>query len=303
MSKWRTITILFAIAASVAIGVTPSILQFLAEHQLIRLQQSGVKVQADGVSGFLFGVSAKSIEGWVTIPQQGPRLAGLPVQLRAESVQVSAGIRSILPQTFVHLTGAFYGGTLDTSVSRLVTRPTFSGTVHGVDVSLHPQLRALGFEQGLVDLAALEHPVSGTWTNTSNYTLKIRELVLRPPPTIANVTRITELRDGTVELSASVNQDGALTTESCTFDSSLASGTFSATATLRSPSDITNISGSLQVNLDRQDSDKLAPWLPILTNQAVSSESVRFVCHFRSTACSSSGALRLGSGCIRASCS
>lgn len=303
MSKWRSISIIFAVTVGVAVGVTPSILQFLAEHQLIRLKQAGVKVQADGVAGFLVGVSAKSIEGWVALPKLGPELPGVPIQLRAESVKLSAGVRSFLPATFARLTAAFYGGTVDTTVAALIAGPTVSATVQAVDLSLHPQLRALGFEQGLVDLTALDHALNGTGTKPAHYTLKIRELAFQPPPTIANVTRISSLRDGTLQLSASVKPEGGLSIESCTFDSSLASGTFSATATLRSPREIKNVSGSLQVNLDRPDSSKLAVWLPMLTNQAVSSESARFVCHFRSVSCSSSDAIRLGTACIKASCS
>jgi hypothetical protein len=309
MSKRKSIGLLLIVALAVTLGVTPSILRFVAESGLIQLKHRGIRIQADGINGFLFGVSAQNVEGWVTIKGSKPKscdwclqVPDFPVQLRAESVKASGGIRLFLPQPFAKLTGILYGGAIDVVVANLFSNPIASGTVNRLDLSLHPQLRALGIEQGIVDVTATNHPISAKWESEARYTLRIQDVELAPPRAVTRLTGISRLQQGQIDLSATITPSGALTIETGSFDSSLASGKLNGTATLLPSGALSNINCKLELNLNRQDSNKVATWLPMLTNQAVSSQSERVLCTFRSASCSLDGVARLGSVCIRASC-
>jgi hypothetical protein len=302
MSKGRILAIVLISVGCVAVGVAPSVLQFFAQREISRLQRAGFRIQAEGIEGFIFGVGAKRIDSWIALPIGAAGISAVPLQIQVDDVSTSAYFQPLFLQTSVRIKGSLYGGALNATLLNLLGAPLLSGTANRVDLSIHPQLRALGIDSGVVNLTTTNHPIKGVWRAEAEYTLSITEFDLRPPRPIQTISGISQLRKGQVDLKAKIKPEGALSIESASFDSSLASGSLTGSATIQPSGHLLNVNANLRVNLDRPDSSKLKVWLPLLTNQEISSEANNFTCQIRSVACGSGAALRLGSSCLRASC-
>jgi hypothetical protein len=302
MSKGRILALVFITIACVAVGIAPSILQLLAQREISRLQREGVRIQAEGLEGFLFGVAAKRIDSWIAVPVGAAGISAVPLQIQVDDVSTSAHINPFFFQTSARLNGSLYGGTISATLFNLLGTRLLSGTASRVDLSIHPQLRALGIDSGVVDLATVNHPIQGIWRAESEYTLRISEFDLRPPRPIQTLSGISQLSDGRTEVRAKIKPEGALSIESASFDSSLASGSLKGSATIRPSGELQNVSATVKVNLDRPDSAKLKVWLPLLSNQEVSSEASNFTCQIRTVGCGVGGTVRFGSSCLKASC-
>jgi len=302
MSKRRVLIVIVIILASVVIGLVPSALQLVAERELIKIKERGVRVQVQGITGFLVGVSAVSAEGWLELPLAKGAVRSFPVQLTAENVAVSLQPRLNPFRTSVKLSAAAYGGTLGANLTDLFATPHVSATIDGLDIGLHPQLRAIGIEQGSIRLSLTDHPLRPVWERDATYALDLTNLDLLPPSSIQQISGVSRLENGQASLRATIRKGGGLTIDSGTFDSSLASGTLLGTAGITPKGELVNVNATVRVNLDRDGSPKLAAWLPIITNQAVSNDAKSFVCNFRTTTCGSSGSIRAGASCLRATC-
>jgi|GEM_PF-2775037 len=302
MSKRRFIIALLVVAVSVAIGLVPSILQFVAERELIKLKDRGIRVQVQGVSGFLIGVSATSAEVWVEIPVRSGAIRSFPLQVSVENASVSLRPRLNPLQTAAEFSAAAYSGSVGVTLTNLLASPRITANVEGLDIGLHPQLRALGIEQGALSVQVTEHPLGPVWESDATYALEIKDLSVLPSSSIQQISGVSRLEGGKASLKATIKKGGNLKIDSGSFDSSLASGTLLGSAVIDPKGDITNINGTIRVNLDRDGSSKLAAWLPILTNQTVSSEASSFVCSFRSATCGSSGTIKVGTTCLRSTC-
>lgn len=302
MLKRPVIIALVVIAASVAVGLVPSLLQLVAERELIKLKERGIRVQVQGIAGFLLGLSATSAEGWAEIPIRSGAIRSFPLQLSVENLIASVRPKLNPFRTSVELSAAAYSGTLGASLSNLSGIPRITATIKGVEIGLHPQLRALGVERGQLDLAVAEHPLQPVWEEEAAYALEIKNVDLLPPSSVQQISGIARLTASRTTVQATIKKGGSLVINSGTFDSSLASGTLQGSAAIDSKGALYNINGTLRVNLDRDESPRLAAWLPLLTNQAVPSDAKNFVCNFRSTGCGTAGVIRIGSFCLRSAC-
>jgi hypothetical protein len=302
MSKRSIILVLVIILASVAIGLVPSVLQLVAERGLIKIRERGVRVQVHGIAGFLIGVSADSAEGWAEVPLKNGAIRSFPVQITVENAAISLRPRLNPFHSSVELSAAAYGGKLGATLTELFATPHISAQIDGLDIGLHPQLRALGMEQGSIRLSLTDHPLRPVWERDATYALDLKNVDLLPPSSIQQISGVSRLENGQASLRATIRRGGGLTIDSGTFDSSLASGTLLGSAGITTGGELTSVNATVRVNLDRDGSPKLAAWLPIITNQAVSSDAKSFVCNFRSANCGSSGSIRVGAGCLRATC-
>lgn len=302
MSKRRIIIALVAVVISVTVGLIPAALQFVAERELIKLKDRGLRVQVQGISGFLIGLSVTGAEGWVEIPLRTGAVRSFPLQLIVENSSVSLKPKLNPFRTAVEVFAEAYGGSIGATINNVFTSPLVSARVERLDISLHPQLRALGIEQGLINLQVTEHPLLPMWERDATYALEMEGLDLLPPRSIQQLSGVSRLDKGKASLRATINKGGNLKIDLGLFDSSLASGTLLGSAVIDSKGMVTNINVTIRVNLDRDGSSKLAAWLPILTHQAVSSDVRSFVCNFKSASCSSGGAIKIGTTCLRSAC-
>jgi hypothetical protein len=300
MSARRIILVTLIIVVGVGIGITPSVIQFFAERELLRLQQRGVRIQAEGLSGFVVGLEAKQVESWIPIRVNGAGVGAIPLQLRAEDLRVSAGLNPL--SLHMRAQAAIYGGTAHATVTNLFSAPKVAATAQRVDLAIHPQLRALGVEFGTVEATINNHPVEGVWNDEALYSISLDNLELLAPVWLQNYGGISEIRHGRATLQATVQQGGQLTLHSSNFDCSLGSGALQGTALLKAGGDIDSINGSIRVNLDRPDSDKVARWLPLIAGSGMTSDATSFICAIRSAKCGAPGTLPVGKGCVTVTC-
>jgi hypothetical protein len=300
MSARRIILIILIIVVGVSIGITPSAIQFFAERELFRLQQRGVRIQAEGVSGFVVGLEAKQVESWIPIRVNGAGVGAIPVQLRAEDIRVSAALNPLALQMRAQAT--IYGGTAHATVTNLFSAAKIAGSAQRIDLAVHPQLRAFGVESGTIEASINGHPVEGVWNDEASYSISLDNLELLAPVWLQTFGGISQIRKGRATLQATVKKGGHLILQSSNFDCSLGSGALQGTALLKPGGDIDSIDGSIRVNLDRPDSDKVARWLPLMVGSGITSDAKSFICAIRSAQCGASGSQRVGKGCVNVTC-
>jgi len=268
----------------------------------VRRQHSGVKLQADGISGFLFGIAAKQLESWLQIKAGGVGVSAIPIQLRAEDIRISAGFSPFALQLRVHAEAVIYAGRATATIINFFSGPKVEANLQQIDLSIHPQLRAFGVESGIIDATIRNHPLEGPWSQEAMYHISVDNLELLAPAWLQTIAGISQIRSGRVTLKATVKPGGQLALQSSSFDCSLGSGTLQGTALLKSYDDIEDINASVRFRLDRPDSDKVGRWLPVIIGQGIASETASFICSMRSIGCGAAGAQRFGKGCIAASC-
>jgi hypothetical protein len=300
MSARRILIIALISVIAVVIGITPSALQFFAEREIIRLQQSGVRLHVEGISGFLVGVTAKQLESWIPVAVGGA--STIPLQIRAEDVTISTGFRPFKLQLTTQAKAAIYGGIAEATITSRFSGPKIAGSASKIDLSLHPQLRALGIESGIIDVTFSNHPLDGIWSDEAAYWFSLDSLELLPPAWLQTMGGVSQVRNGRASIRATIKQDGRLTIQSSSFDCSLASGALEGTATVKPRGELDNLNAIIRVNLNRPDSDKIARWLPIITGSQIASDTTSFVCKLRSTGCGAAKSLPFGRGCISFSC-
>jgi hypothetical protein len=301
MSKRKIL--LFGLSAFVLIllGITPAILQFAGEQSLIKLRERGVKVNAEGINGFLFGIGAESIEGWIPVSsQRGPTL---PIQVRVDNFTGRILVPLLppgLPKT--ELRATVYGGEVTAETPLLSGSKRISLDARKVDLSLHPQLRALGIEDGKLSINFKDHPSDLKWVSKTSYHIELESLRFSPPSSIRSLIAVNEISDGSIRADISAAPSGEISIDSAEFDSSIATGKISGTAQMGPRGELVVSKGIIKVDLNRPDSAKLSTWLPLITNRRVSSEAQSFSCSFRATSCEEASDARIGSSCLKAIC-
>lgn len=302
MATRRIIIIASCVLVGVLVGITPSALQFFAERQLLQLQHRGVRLRADGISGFLLGVAAAQVEGWLTIATSRSGVSTIPLQLRAEDVRISAGFSPLNLQLRAHAEATIYAGRARATIAKLFSGQKVEAALQRVDLSIHPQLRAFGLESGIIDATMHNHPLDGDWSQEATYSISLDHLELLAPAWLQAVSGISQVSGGQAVLRATVKQGGRLSLQSSNFDCSLGSGTLQGTALLKGDGEIENINASVRFRLDRPDSDKVGRWLPVIVGSGSSGDATSFMCSVRSTKCGTAGAQRIGKGCVAVTC-
>jgi hypothetical protein len=301
MSKRRFLLLGFLAAGLVSIGITPAILQFAGEQALIKAREQGVKVSAEGIKGFILGIEADSLEGW--LPVSSTRGPSLPMQVKAE--QLSARIRiPLLPPGLpvTEFRANMYGGAVSATTPLLAGFKRLSLEASKIDLSLHPQLRALGVEDGKLTIKFQDHPGDLKWTAKTPYHIELESLRFSPPIQIRSFIALNEISDGSLRADISAAPSGDISIDSAEFDSSLAAGKFSGTARIAANGELVISQALLKVELNRPDSPKLATWLPLITNRRVSPEAQSFSCSLKAASCEEARDVQIGRSCLKATC-
>ena len=284
----------------------PSFLQYFAQRELLKLHSSGIKLKVNGLIGKRVGLGAESVEGWLAIPVRNKTpVSNVPVNYRFEDIEVLARIPLLTPwKPGVTVNARAYGGRIDAVASDLTAAPTLSAEISQVNLSLHPQLRALGFDSGLLSALVKNHPLSLNQVSTSEYSVRVEQVELALPSSISDLIKISALSQGKLSCNLSLAPSGSFALPTCEFSSSAAKLTLSGRGTLIKMQSIDQFSGTLNVNLLGEDGAKLSQWMPILTNQRVRSVDSNFSCSLQIGACGSLSSFdfRIGPRCGRAVC-
>ena len=286
--------------------LVPSIIQFMAHRYLLLLQDRGIRIEASGMQGLRFGISAESIQAWVPVPLATAPKRSFPLVIELHQAQGRLRIPLLTPWRLkAALSAQGYGGGISGEVAQLFSRPTIDIDIAQLALGEHPQLSAVGIESGTVSLEVRGHPMQPILPTNASYKISARDLEIRPPPIVQNLARISTVSGGALEGSATIESSGRFNIPSCSFRSSLGDVGLSARGTLTETLGLDTLSGTLRVNLSGSDSDKLAQWIPVLTQQQVAAATKSFTCALRSADCQGGQGLqvRLGARCVRLACS
>jgi hypothetical protein len=287
--------------------LAPSVFQFLVQRALIDAQQKGLRIDAQGISGLRFGIAADEIQAWIPVPIRRGHVKEFPVLVEMKDVRGRMTFPVLTPwRVGALLTAESYKGAVSAKVSAPFAAPRLNLAIEHFSLSEHPQLSALGVESGSLSLAITGLPLKPTLPDKASYQVKATDLTVRAPPIIQSLARIDYIRDATLEAVAVVESSGKFSLSKSSLRSSLGEVTLSAQGKLSQTLTLEDLSGSLAVRLSGADSDKLAPWIPVITQQQVDASAKSFTCAIRSAACQRGGAgleLRIGPRCIRVSCS
>ena len=301
LSIWVTILLL-----------APSLIQLAANHYLPTIQDElerrGVRLSVVNISGHLLGVSADSVELWFSIPA-GPR--GLRIPAVVELQDVSATLEpSLSPR--VRLRSKAYDGSVDLSLQALSSGPRLQGNLRGIDLGAHPQLHALGLTKAVATLEIQDMPFELNPGSSARAELtvtegsfslspKLIELVGDAAQQVANLIKIDQVSNLNLRL-AEVIEQGAFSVRPIQLESSLAAVEGQVKGNFDSGRGEPTLGGNLRVKLT-EESNSLRGWLPLLSENSVTSDASSFTVRFSSTSCVSASVpiARMGRLCIRGS--
>lgn len=284
-------------------ALTPSVMHFIGQEAINGLLEKGIRMRVDGLAGSRIGLTAEAIEGWFSLPLDGNRMV-VPVSLKAEQADVSLKVPIVTPWApRLDFLAQSYGGIVAGNLSNIAAIPQLNLTIQGVNISLHPQARAFGVEQGVLDARLDNHPLEGVPGDEARYSLDVHDLTVTLPKMLSQLAKVTSLSDGEISARGSLKSNGRFTLEPCTFQSSLGNISITASGTLQGRL-IKDLWGKANVDLSTEDGAVIRPWLSLVipASRVPADGPVR--CDFRSAPCAGLQAnqLRLGGLCIRLEC-
>lgn len=278
----------------------PPLMVVVAERYIGELQRRGIKISVDNLSGHLTGVSTSRASVWLAVPLQGSK-AAIPVTLELARVKVSLGFSSSPFQApVVRFSATMYGGDVAGSVTRVWGSPSLDLQVRDVDLSQHPQLRPAGLQAGLIS-ARIEHlPLGTTSPQTTSLWVSLKNGSFAAPPTVSNLLNISALSDTNFETSAVLRDNGLFNFGPVTLDSSLVKVTGDGRGRLGMTKNLIQLSSLFHVQLVGPDAERVAQWLPLLTDSQLDSSHTSFSFALQDSLCTSKSLVfRVGSTCLK----
>jgi hypothetical protein len=307
----RLLIILITLGVSVVL-LAPAIVQLVARHYIndarAQLEKQGIRLSVTGITGQLLGVTASSIDLWLPV-RVGTRGAGFPIGLEFHDVSVSL-LPSLRPR--VRVTGEAYGGKFDLILSDLrnSTGQTLQAQLDSIDLGTHPQLNALGLSKALTSLTLEDARVPFDQHTGARASLKIKDASFSFSPRLIeliggefqqvfSLLRIDEITEARIQVEGST-ENGAFFLRPIELSSSLGDVSGQARGTFDNGRGQPSLTASLRVDLSNGTS-KLQSWLPLLSQNTLSSETTRFTTNVSSTSCANASVptLRLGRLCLR----
>jgi hypothetical protein len=281
----RKFIIASSIAAALVVwGLIPAVIQFVAQRELLRLQTEGLRLKVTELSGARIGFSAESIEGWASIPTSGR--GTFPISYRLDHVSTRLSFPLTHPWSpDATLTATAYAGAIDAEVGDILGSQTISGTLAGLELSQHPQLQAFGVERGALRASVINHPLTPFITTPASYSIELKGLSVLLPPMVRDIIKITSIQDGQLTGQASLQTDGRFTLSSWNLSSSVGKASLTGQGKLARLQSLEELSGRVRVNLSGPDGERIAPWLPLISNQRVQSSQRSFGCTFQVLPC------------------
>jgi hypothetical protein len=182
--------------------------------------------------------------------------------------------------------------------------PSVNIQVSKLNMSLHPQLRALGFDSGELSLVVENHPLNTSSSTPSEYQVTVDQMAFTPPPAVRELVKISTIENGKLSARLTIQPTGRFVLSSCSLTSSLAQANLTGRGALIDMKSLDEFVGTMQVTLLGEDGAKLAQWLPLLTNQRLQGTDRNFSCALQIRACESLPGFdfRVGQRCGKATC-
>lgn len=301
MRKSRVLVIALAALSAVAF-TTPRLMTWLTERYILQLQQRGIKLSVDDLSGHLVGVAAARVNVWLPIHlhYEGSKMA-IPVSLALDHVRVSLGVStSPLQIPAIRLSATAYGGTIAGTVSNIWDSPSVDLNLREVDLSQHPQLRPAGLESGVLSARLEKLPLDAHKLQTTTLWVSVKDGSFAAPDWIASRVNISSVQDASFETTAVVRENGLFSVGPLTLDSSLLKITGEGRGRLGATRSLLQLSSLFRVQLVGADGERAAQWLPLLTNSELDASDTSFSCAIQDSLCTSKAPLlRLGSTCLK----
>jgi hypothetical protein len=311
MRPRRLILILITLGVTVFF-LTPAIVQLAARHYIngaqTQLEKQGIKLSVSGIAGHRLGVTATSIDVWLPI-KVGSRGARFPIGLEFRDVTASL-LPSLSPR--VRVTGEAYGGKFDITISdlRKSTGPTLQAQIDRIDLGAHPQLNALGLSKAVASLTLEDTRIPFDQQPAARASLKINDASFSLSPRllelmsgefqqVVSLLKIEEITEASIRMDGST-ENGAFSLRPIELSSSLGAVSGQARGTFDNGRGEPSLTASLRVDLSNGTS-QLQNWLPLLSQNTLSSETKRFTTNVSSTSCANASVptLRLGRLCLR----
>jgi len=311
MRSRRLLLIALSIGATILL-LAPSLIQLAANHYLPRLQDElerrGVRLSVVNISGHLFGVSADSVEVWFSIPA-GPRGQRIPAVLELQNASASLE-PSLTPR--IRLRSKAYNGSVDLSIGALTSAPRLQGNLREIDLGAHPQLHALGLTRAVATLEIQDIPFSINPGSSARAELnvsegsfslspKLLELIGDAAQQVASLIKIDHVSNLNLRL-LGVMEEGAFSVRPIKLDSSLAAAEGQLKGNFDNGRGEPTLGGTMRVKLT-EESNTLRGWLPLLSENTVTSDASSFTVRFSSTSCVNASVpiARMGRLCVRGS--
>lgn len=308
MSRLKIIISVVAIVGGAAWLLFPPLAHYMAQELVFDAQKRGLKFRVDGLEGRRFGIAAEGAEGWfsVSLPDGTDRPARrkLPISISAENLQLSARIPLLRPWGVgARFSATAYGGSIEGIVDDVPSSPVLSGTVRGVDLSQHPQLRALGVASGGVNIDVEQLPVGSTIPKDARYLVEVAGLRVELPPMVAVLAKLESVSDIRVKIQGALKTTGRFNISEGAVVGSFGRASVTAQGRLQEL-ELRELAGSVDIELSGQDGEALRPWASLLSNASGSDAGVVH-CAFKSGSCTATAPFlfNLGSLCVLASCS
>jgi hypothetical protein len=284
---------LFVLLALVA-ALTPSVLQFFAQRQITALQAQGHRFKVRDLQGHFIGLSASSVEGSIPLRIDNGRRA-VPVSVELSDVDVRVGWS--LPPS-IYLRAMAYDGIIEVAAPILTRSPSLSFTVTNLDLSQHPQMRPAGLTSGRLTISGSNISLDPKARLASDLSVNLQELGVETLPIVAQFTKINVIRDGSLQAEVHTKEDGSVTVDPISVNSSLGGARGRASGILPSPGTPITFNANIRFQLSEDEGAQLSNWLPIITNNAIDSSRRAFSLQVRSVPCSGPFSARAGDICV-----
>ena len=308
MGKLRIPFIIFGVVGVVFWLLFPPLAHYLAQELVFDAQKRGVKLRVDGLEGRRFGIAAEGAEGWlaVSLPDGTDRRARrkVPISISAENLQVLARIPLLRPWGVgAQFSATAYGGSIQGIVDDVSSSPALSGTIRGIDLSQHPQLRALGVASGAVNIDVEQLPLGSVIPKDARYLVEVIGLRVELPPMVAVLAKLESVSDIRAKIQGALKTTGRFNISEGSLVGSFGRASLTAQGKLEEL-ELREVSGSVDIELSGKDGEALRPWASLLSNVSGSDAGVVH-CAFKSGSCAATAPflLNLGSLCVLASCS
>jgi hypothetical protein len=301
--RFRTILLIIVVACAVALGVLPALITNLAEHELSKLRSQGKVriIRTDGVAGFILGIKASSIQGFAPLRLELGKIKSIPLHFQINSPLVSLSPRILPPGLKINISAEAYGGELTGTLAGLSDNGMLNLIAKGIDLSKHPQMGSLGVISGHLSFEISKHPLGLDWMDAASYKIDLNNLDLELPEIISGLVKgLSSLRRGDLSLSLSIAKGGGFNLKGGKFNSSFGEMELTAEGVIEKSAQLRDVRAQVRFNLVGDDGAKLLPWIPILTNGALSGEQRRFSAEIGSVRCGAPNGVKMSwGGCVR----
>jgi|GEM_PF-6263304 len=303
MRNYRRILLtLGMIVAAGAYLLWPSVARILVQDALRSAQRQGARISWEGLSVDGLSVSVDSFAAWIPGPPvKGGFRPPIKVDLERSTLRIKPS-SLILLDPYVEFSLKAYGGTIDGSVSSpLGKSPRLSADIKDVNLSRHEQLRALGLDSAVFWGLLKDIELTGGNLVNASFDVSIKSIEISRFPSLIPI-KLEPLKSGMIQVRGSFETETVDLSEVKLISSyGSAEGTCKALK-INQPAHV-SADGNFKVTIGESLFPTISPFLPMLSNNVLQSDTRQFNARLSGSPCSRGrqafGDLPLGALCIK----